>query len=143
MCNSAAHSQHSMQHNLMAFFFSLSPPFVRAMLLGTFGPERERSRRRCRLQLTKGPTKHPVSSTPTHARAHTSGFAGSQTVCFDPCVAPVMNKKSGCGSRSEAPQSQRLFPRADLRGQPTPKAPQRDHRGDTRRRRTKRAALPN
>lgn len=45
---------------------------------------------------------------------------GSQTVCFDPCADPFMNKRSGCGpagaqrdgaqSRCKAPQSRRVFP---------------------------------
>lgn len=48
------------------------------------------------------------------------GGGGSQTVCFDPCADPFMNKRSGCGpagaqrdgaeSRCKAPQSRRVFP---------------------------------
>lgn len=82
----------------------LSPSFVCTMLLGTFGLERERSKSRytsCSL-----PKAHKI---PGFIDAHTHQcVAGSQTVCFDPCVDPFMNKRSGCGPAG----AQRDGPRA-------------------------------
>lgn len=81
-----------MQHNLSAIFLSTfcgSRAFRQHLDLEG-GRECER---RYQLQLTKGPRNTQFY---LHPRTP-SVFAGSQTVCFDPCADPVMNKTSGCG----------------------------------------------
>lgn len=101
MCNSPAHSRHSMQHNLMAIslpFLCVSHAFRH---IWTWEGENVQAATSCSL-----PKAHKIPSF-IYAHAHQC-VAGSQTVCFDPCVDPFMNKRSGCGPAG----AQRDRPRA-------------------------------